>query len=524
MSRSEPADPSRLKSKRPSAVELIHHGLVLVLLMVALGISLRPWWIWLFADYEAIVLGPTQLVGSFGAAFAIAAASLHLRWWRQGLWPERSLAIFRLAGCGLVLHWLVYLAFFQPHEMRLLWATWTAGACLFAALLTFRRLILKWLSPRLLTGLDLTVLYLCILVVGGELALRAIADLRPSVLLMRPDEGAERRIEGMRQPPGTFRFGFPLNSRSFYDEEHVDGDDRTLVVTIGDSFSQGVVPHYYHYTTVAERLLTDVDVDVEIYNVGIAGVDLREYLQLLLTEVLPLDPDLVVVGVFLGNDLTFDVSPATLSKWYDREQVLILQVPKRLSAVHAATGPPIAGAQPVLTSRGDLGAIEQTPEALATALPWVADTLAEQATFRIPYYQHLKLEIARDLSTQTADEYQQRFAVLREIADACGSTPVLFLVIPDEMQVDDALWEEIAALSDVPLERHRAQDLLLEWLSREGLPYIDPLPDLRAEAPLSDGRVHLYHLRDTHLNTRGNRVLGETLARALRPRLPPPEH
>ena len=37
----------------------------------------------------------------------------------------------------------------------------------------------------------------------------------------------------------------------------------------------------------------------------------------------------------------------------------------------------------------------------------------------------------------------------------------------------------------------------------------------RAVPPLTDGWRHVYHLRDTHFNVRGNRVAGEALAQAL---------
>lgn len=38
---------------------------------------------------------------------------------------------------------------------------------------------------------------------------------------------------------------------------------------------------------------------------------------------------------------------------------------------------------------------------------------------------------------------------------------------------------------------------------------------LRAAPPWEDGRRHVYHLRDTHWNARGNRIAGEELARFL---------
>ena len=42
---------------------------------------------------------------------------------------------------------------------------------------------------------------------------------------------------------------------------------------------------------------------------------------------------------------------------------------------------------------------------------------------------------------------------------------------------------------------------------------------LSAQPPMADGHRHLYHIRDTHFNARGNRIVGEALAGFLRNQL-----
>ena len=99
--------------------------------------------------------------------------------------------------------------------------------------------------------------------------------------------------------------------------------------------------------------------------------------------------------------------------------------------------------------------------------------------------------------------------VLERMRRECEGRPFGVLLIPDEFQVEDALWAEL----ELPhLERERPQQLLLRELGRLGIATCDLLPRLRAVEPLADGRRHLYHLRDTHWNTRGNRVAAEALA------------
>jgi hypothetical protein len=91
------------------------------------------------------------------------------------------------------------------------------------------------------------------------------------------------------------------------------------------------------------------------------------------------------------------------------------------------------------------------------------------------------------------------------------------ILIPDEFQVEEDVWEAArVAWPGIELERDRPQRLLVPGLASRGIPCLDLLPALRAVEPLADGRRHVYHLRDTHFNARGNRIAGEELAAFLK--------
>jgi hypothetical protein len=91
------------------------------------------------------------------------------------------------------------------------------------------------------------------------------------------------------------------------------------------------------------------------------------------------------------------------------------------------------------------------------------------------------------------------------------------MLIPDEFQVEDALWDEVVASTGRRLNRNQPQERITAFLRQEGIPSLDLLPALRAVPPMADGQRHLYHLQDTHFNVRGNQVAGEKLAEFLRP-------
>ncbi len=99
---------------------------------------------------------------------------------------------------------------------------------------------------------------------------------------------------------------------------------------------------------------------------------------------------------------------------------------------------------------------------------------------------------------------------------AAGNVPIAVMIIPDEFQVEDALWNEVSAAANRPLERDRPQQRLMAWFVNSGIPVLDLLPVLRAVEPLEDGKRHVYHALDTHFNARGNEAAAGALLPFLR--------
>ena len=117
-------------------------------------------------------------------------------------------------------------------------------------------------------------------------------------------------------------------------------------------------------------------------------------------------------------------------------------------------------------------------------------------------------------------DYAKCFGALREIRRVAGDVPLVVMLIPDEFQVEDELWQQVSGeLQRSDLDRDQPQRRITEWLRAEGITFLDLLPILRAVPPMADGNRHLYHLRDTHFNARGNAVAGEALAEFLRDQL-----
>lgn len=389
----------------------------------------------------------------------------------------------------------------------------TLGACAGVTLLapTLRRIVPA--RPRFVIGFLL--FNVALVAVLAELALRGFAAARPSPLFARVDVAVADKIDALRYAPGELRFGFPCNTGGHYDEEFRPRrpGERTMAV-IGDSFSAGVVPHHYHFTTVCER-----ELGMRVDNFGIPSVGPLEYEYLLGYEVLPLDPEVVLIDIFVGNDF-MDAShvrrgSASLRRWFDRDNVFLCTVPHRLAVLaeeRRQLGSAALAGRKAKRSH-ETRRLEGLDE-VKGEFPWVVDYRLEPV--RISRAGALAMERSRAALNCTPGALRDRSlcdAILRMRA-AVGERAFGVVIIPDIFQVEDWMWDEVCAGLPQPeqLIRDAPQAALIEWLRAEGVAFLDLLPVLRAVPPEADGDRHLYHVNDSHFNARGNEAAGRAMA------------
>jgi hypothetical protein len=432
------------------------------------------------------------------AALRLCAAFTALAWIGVLVWeqPPRPLVLeFLASGVAAALGSVVLLA-----SRGVVPAAWTGSS--------------RW--PRLLLKTCGSLLLL-------ELLLRGVDFVYPHPLLVRESTSVQQNLRAQRPPPGARHHGFECNSYGHYDVEIAPPPrDRPLVVCIGDSFSAGVVPHRLHYTTVAEDVLDGP----EIYNMGLPATDVPEYLWLLEHEALPLRPELLVIALFVGNDIAPARAPQT--SWtvqlFERENMLSWVLPRRLWTLRRE-GLLGANLQGHADAEGEARRARREPlltslDEISAALPWTFQPQLEPPSFTPAAFLEIELDRAYWIGSPDTHDYEQLYVWLAELVRVAGETPLCFLILPDEFQVEDAVWNDVLAHPrGAPLDRDQPQRLLGAWFEQQQLAYCDPLPDLRAADALHDGRKHLYHMRDTHLNARGNRIVGQSLARFLEPRL-----
>lgn len=320
---------------------------------------------------------------------------------------------------------------------------------------------------------------LLITIVLGEVGLRAYNMAYPTFVFY--DDSYNR----FRGKPHSYNFGFRLNSKGFKDEEILEKRTGVYrILGIGDSFAFGIVPYDQSYLTLLERKFQEQSFDAEVINFGIPSIGPKDYLSLLLDEGLDLEPDMLLLSFFTGND--FGESEPRKLQSYSYVASLLQYF---LSLFQNYEGQLIlAGAE----------YCDDCP------------TLNED--------EHLKVEFIRsfvyDKSSPRFSAYFERAMVhLRKISDICREKNIdlLVVVIPDEIQINAKLEANVLSkfYPEITADKWditQPNERLAAELDRLGINNID-LYKYFKENPTAQ----YYKPRDSHWNVAGNELAAVTI-------------
>jgi hypothetical protein len=331
--------------------------------------------------------------------------------------------------------------------------------------------------------------------------------------------------------------GLRLNSRGFRTPEYAaEKGDAYRVVVLGDSFAFGAngVPYAALWHQVAGEAIEEaVGRPVETINLGMPGVGPRFALRLWELEAERLNPDLVVLGFFVGNDLTDEGDEpleSTLTGGLAQRSLAVrllrnaLRRHTGLAAPGSAEAPaaggiaaPGDGAAPGdSAAAGDSAAPDNSAPRGGEELPLTAGGFDPDAPL-LTEKAFLDMEEGRLLAIAGPDtgRFQRLVAganlVLERLARQVEASGARFVVvlIPDEGQVDRELARRIVRRSGFSLDLDRAQRHLVPWLEDRRIPHLDLLPLFRRRHEA--GGPRLYRFQDTHWSVEGNRLAAEAL-------------
>lgn len=350
-----------------------------------------------------------------------------------------------------------------------------------------------------------TVLITAITFALTEITFRIYHRLNPSFMFY------DTSYNRWRGKPHAEDYTFQLNSSGFKDLEFSTKKDKNTfrIVSLGDSFSYGVVPYEYNYLTVLEDNLNKSKLDkpsdsnpkkinkIEVYNMGIIGTGPKDYLSLLVNEGLSYKPDLITVGFYLGNDFIDNRITAKERKMLKYNDSYVITFFQGLMKIHG-------------NFKGHVHFKRD------------AQYADQEATFGDANYLQMLREKSMIFIKNPVDPtfFQQAFhdalsdlIKIKEVADY-QKIPLVVIIIPDEVQVNQR-WQQ-AVVNDYHVTPDTfdftlPNKLLTEELTKNNIAYVDLTENFRE----SEAKMPLYKPNDTHWNIAGNKLAADTISEYL---------
>lgn len=314
---------------------------------------------------------------------------------------------------------------------------------------------------------------------------------------------------GYRLKPGGighYQMGIPavVNSHGHRDNEVTlkKPPDVFRILVLGDSFTVGAnVRQEEAYPKVLEKRLRNVyGPRIQVVNSGVGGWDPFQYAQYFEHYGYQFEPDLILIGFFVGND--------TFSRLTTVGQLgtAILGHPIRQEA---ATRPFIK-LQVLLYEHSNLARLllNRGPVASTTFIRKQCDDFTE-------WYlavQKARMPNHRRYSSAQRDKAQESVNQIRRIRDQAGAVvPVIVALLPDENQVNQTLQKRILQANEISeYDFKMPQSMLIEMFHEMGIPTIDVLP-----AVLADRRC--LYMNDTHWTPEGHELAASAILEQLTP-------
>ncbi|HMA34042.1 MAG TPA: GDSL-type esterase/lipase family protein [Chloroflexia bacterium] len=365
-------------------------------------------------------------------------------------------------------------------------------------------------------GEGLAVLAITLLLVGGLLegALRLFAPqiAAPITGLFVADPATAYRLQPGAQVVYRFAEGSPtfaVNAQGLR-EDHPIGPPATgttRLLCLGDSFVFGMgvqadqaLPHLLNGSTAADGS------SVESLNAGVFGYGTDNEAAWLRTYGWPLQPKIVLVGFFVGNDVK-DVMLGMGKTTVDAQGRLVATSTSQ-QALNSPGDPGDPGTAPA--SGGLKGWLEQNSHAYIFLRNLAYNILGRTTKVQKPTIFDAASFFLKSPSPAIDAGWDKTTGILdsmRADAQAHGAEFVV-VVIPAREQVQDTYWAEMKqqfGLRDDQLQRDLPQQRLAAWSARTGTPLIDLFPGFQAA-----GKTQLLYFRtDRHWNAAGHALAAQ---------------
>ena len=309
-------------------------------------------------------------------------------------------------------------------------------------------------------------------------------------------------------------FTYEISSQGIRGREYgPKAADEFRIALIGDSFTFGVTVESEDTLSYAlQSALSGADLPfrISVFNLGVSGTGPWQHRGHLLERGFPIEPDLVIHQLFLGNDIcdTLHKSDRHLRAYFPGQAAFVAgwqnQDYKRFRVdvfLHAHSN--------VYHAIRDVAGPLRMHRFLMSGmrfLPRIEETHLAERWSGAP---HIEVDLEK-WYPQLMVGWEKMLEDIQSTQELCkerGVAYVAFTVPAKEMVIDEVWLEALSLGNGRSYERGKGVRLLYEALEDEGIPFVDVVEGLAGHPDTSQ----LYYGRDGHLNPEGNRAVALSL-------------
>jgi len=282
------------------------------------------------------------------------------------------------------------------------------------------------------------------------------------------------------------------------------------ILFIGDSFTMGWgVPEEASFPKFTETILNQVHVQpkAEAVNAGVLATGPSSYYVYLKHFGLALKPDIVVVGLYMGND----IYEQTYSEWIETDDLGLPDIVQSKRYYVDSTGNLRLQQVPIEYSIPLVRDSQLFVLLMKTFRPQVISNIAnhDQPYIRLDYCQYIAT--CTRLDDQKA-HVQKLLLGMKKRTEQAGAR-FLVVMIPAEFQVRMGMEPKYGIpFALTPEQKQYPNKQLAEFFTAQGIDYLDLIPQF-----MSYDTIQTYYTLDDHWNAYGHAVTAAAIAEKLVP-------
>ncbi len=370
----------------------------------------------------------------------------------------------------------------------------------------------KRLWGRYAGNLALTLFSILITIIFIELVMRNFFPQQEFISSFRPVYMADDDVGFMLKPNVKARLGndtnrFGMRDYDRYTKHKPDGTFRILV--LGDSFTFSLTTMEDSYPKYMERMFAGSAMPVEVLNSGVPSYGTDEEYHYLKKFGLGFEPDLVVLGFFVGNDITDNsIHPAHTAI----DGILVRQdTAKKLTRKEITW----EKRKKLWLNKSHLYRLLYARNYSALFKNLQEDAVNVRKKMNVEHGGCIK-DLGRKIHMSPdryegviRESWEKTKGYLDKITELAGrnNVPIAIVLIPDAVQQNTAEAQELRQRFADTNQWEYPQKALMEYAYEKDWYMLNALPQMMEKA----GDERLFYCRDTHFNEIGNRILAEVV-------------